>query len=164
MMLDAIPEDIATPHVIVGNFNASAYGQELLARYRDRRHVRLLSAIYDPTKLAALRSGCHAYLHGHSVGGTNPSLVEILPYGVPVLCFDCSFNRYTMGGHGGYFTSAADLRQTLISGNLGQYCPPAEMSNDPAINGRQLPKIMRDWRLRHEYWHMMQYRREYIPS
>lgn len=131
MMLDAIPEDISTPHVIVGNFTASPYGQELLARYRDRQHVRLLSAIYDPAKLAALRSGCHAYLHGHSVGGTNPSLVEILPYGVPVLCFDCSFNRHTMDGHGGYFTTSADLRRMLMPGDLGQYRPPVELRDDP---------------------------------
>lgn len=130
MMLDAIPRDIATPHVIVGNFTASSYGQHLLARYRDCRHVRLLSAIYDPMKLAALRSGCHAYLHGHSVGGTNPSLVEILPYGVPVLCFDCSFNRHTMGGHGGYFVTSSDLCQMLMSGDLGQYRPPTEIRDD----------------------------------
>lgn len=131
MMLDAIPDDIATPHVIVGNFTASPYGQNLLTRYRDHRHIRLLPAVYDQIRLAALRSGCHAYLHGHSVGGTNPSLVEILPYGVPVLCYDCSFNRHTMGGHGGYFSTPADLKKMLMSGNLKQYLPPVEIRDDP---------------------------------
>jgi len=53
-----------------------------------------------------------AYLHGHSVGGTNPSLVEAMFFGKPIITFDVSFNRYTTGDLGLYFDSAEAL--TLI--------------------------------------------------
>lgn len=131
LMLGAIPPDAARPYVVVGNFSASAYGQALLAQYVDAPQVRLLPAIYDPVDLAALRTGCHAYLHGHSVGGTNPSLVEILPYGRSVIAFDCPFNRYTMNDQGGYFSSAAALRGLLEQDDLHRYTPPQWMRTDP---------------------------------
>lgn len=131
LMLSAIPPDSARPHVVVGNFSASAYGQALLTQYAGATHVRLLPATYDPVALAALRAGCHAYLHGHSVGGTNPSLVEMLPYGCSVIAFDCSFNRYTLDGHGGYFASAGALRTLLEQGDLRRYTPPERMRTDP---------------------------------
>jgi len=53
--------------------------------------------------LEALRANCYAYIHGHEVGGTNPSLLEALGCGNPVLALDSVFNREVAGDAALYF-------------------------------------------------------------
>lgn len=131
MMLEAAASQATLPYAVLGNFSASPYGRELLERYRDHPTIRFIPASYDPMVLAALRSGCSAYLHGHSVGGTNPSLVEILPYARPTLSYDCPFNRHTLNDSGGYFETASQLGALLASDNFERYAPPAALRTDP---------------------------------
>lgn len=70
--------------------------------------VDFLGAIYDPATVAALRFHSLAYLHGHTVGGTNPSLVEAMAAGNAVVAHDNEYNRWVAGDGGLYFTTAAD--------------------------------------------------------
>ncbi|SNT10152.1 Glycosyltransferase involved in cell wall bisynthesis [Sphingomonas laterariae] len=130
MMLDAIPDESKIPYVIVGNFATSDYGRELMRQYRGVPWVRFISATYDPQELAALRAGCRAYLHGHSVGGTNPSLVEMLPYDRPLLVYDCSFNRETLNEDGAFFGSSEQLQGIILANSFDQYTPPATLRAD----------------------------------
>lgn len=65
--------------------------------------VIFAGAIYDHDVVAALRFHSYAYLHGHTVGGTNPSLVEALWAGNAVIAHDNHFNRWTAGNAGLYF-------------------------------------------------------------
>lgn len=65
-------------------------------------------AVYDGPTVRALRFFARAYLHGHQVGGTNPSLVEALGAGNAVIAHDNRFNRWTAGPGQFYFTSAAE--------------------------------------------------------
>ena len=53
------------------------------------------------------------YIHGHSAGGTNPSLVEMMHFAKPVIAFDCSYNRASMEGLGYYFTDADQLKEII---------------------------------------------------
>ena len=69
-----------------------AYAREVRAAASDE--VSFLGAIYDPEIVRALRYHCSAYLHGHTVGGTNPSLVEALGAGNPVIAHDNPYNRW----------------------------------------------------------------------
>ena len=55
--------------------------------------VVFLGAIYDPETVAALRFHSVAYLHGHTVGGTNPSLVEAMAAGNAVIAHDNEYNK-----------------------------------------------------------------------
>lgn len=108
--------------VFVGNWQSSAYGQSLKARYADQPGLLLLDPIYAQSALAAVRAGAIGYVHGHSVGGTNPSLVEALFHADRVLAFDCEFNRVTLQDEGQYFGSATALRALLArtgSGRIG---------------------------------------------
>jgi glycosyltransferase involved in cell wall biosynthesis len=66
-------------------------------------------AIYDPDLVQALRFHSLAYVHGHTVGGTNPSLVEALGCGNPVIAHDNVYNRWVAGEAGLYFRTANDL-------------------------------------------------------
>jgi glycosyltransferase involved in cell wall biosynthesis len=109
-------------YALVGNWSQSEYGRQLRVRYRDQRPLALLDPIYDAQALAQLRESCETYIHGHSVGGTNPSLVEMLFYDCRLLCFDCSFNRYTAAGSADYFANAGELADLL----------DAEIGNVPA--------------------------------
>lgn len=98
-------------YTIIGNWAQSEYGRALRERYAKEPRLSLLDPIYDAQQLAVLRESCAVYLHGHSVGGTNPSLVEMLFYDCAILCFDVAFNRETAGDCAGYFSSANDLAQ-----------------------------------------------------
>jgi len=109
MILEAFAQNPSKPLVFVGNWNYSAYGKNLRSKYSDCEHLRLLDPIYDSGKLASLRSAARFYLHGHSAGGTNPSLVEAMHFGRPILAFDCDFNRYTTGEKARYFKTAEQI-------------------------------------------------------
>lgn len=90
------------PLVLLGNFDESnAYHREV--RKAAGPGVRFLGAIYDPFVVHALRGHATAYLHGHRVGGTNPSLVEALGAGNAVIAHDNRFNRWVAGPDALYF-------------------------------------------------------------
>jgi hypothetical protein len=74
------------------------HGRLLRAAWAGTPGLHLLEAEYDPGRLRAIREGAWLYLHGHSAGGTNPSLVEMMPFGVPILAWDCAYNRATTAG------------------------------------------------------------------
>ena len=112
MILDAFT---ATSKKIkfVGNWGASEYGQMLKNKYKEYGNIELLDPIYDLDILYELRSRCSLYLHGHSAGGTNPSLVEMMHFGVPIIAFDCKFNRYSTDDKAIYFKSKNDLIEII---------------------------------------------------
>jgi glycosyltransferase involved in cell wall biosynthesis len=86
--------------------------------------VRFLGAIYDKAVVQALRQHCTAYVHGHQVGGTNPSLVEALGAGNAVLAHDNRFNRWVAGEGARYF-SGADGMAALLDEVLSPQRPQA---------------------------------------
>jgi hypothetical protein len=107
----------------VGNWDANSYGQALKARYAGQAGLMLLDPVYDAARLARLRQGAVGYVHGHSVGGTNPSLVEAL-YGTDrILAFDCVFNRATLEGVGQWFGDAGELAGLLAQPDSGCIAP-----------------------------------------
>ncbi|MGF1834845.1 DUF1972 domain-containing protein [Photobacterium sanguinicancri] len=93
----------------IGNWNSSDYGKNLKLKYEDYNNIELLDPIYDLDSLYEIRKNCKFYVHGHSAGGTNPSLVEMMHFGVPILAFDCVFNRYTTEDKALYFANESDL-------------------------------------------------------
>lgn len=109
MVLDAFARLDAYPLVMVGNWNNSGYGRMLRAKYAFCGNLFLLDPIYDPGKLKTLRTHSSLYIHGHSAGGTNPSLVEMMHFGKPVLAFDCDFNRCTTEGKALFFNTSEEL-------------------------------------------------------
>lgn len=97
----------------VGNWDYSDYGRQLHSEYSGFSNIELLDPVYDLDELYVLRRNSNLYLHGHSAGGTNPSLVEMMHFSVPIFAFDCSFNRYSTNGCCEYFTSSGDLECLL---------------------------------------------------
>jgi glycosyltransferase involved in cell wall biosynthesis len=95
------------PLVIIGNVSSTRYVKRLINNYSSDR-VIFPGGIYDRTVLNSLRYGCRAYLHGHTVGGTNPSLLEALGNGNIIICHDNIFNREVTDSDQFYFTNADD--------------------------------------------------------
>lgn len=95
--------------VIVGNWNRSEWGKKLRLEFSHFANIQMLDPIYEPEQINLLRSNCELYLHGHSMGGTNPSLVEIMNLGLPVFAFDVVYNRATTEEKAFYFHDTASL-------------------------------------------------------
>lgn len=97
----------------VGNWDDSMYGRHLKERYKVHPTITLLNPIYCPDELQLMRNSAKIYVHGHSAGGTNPALVEMMHHGIHVLAFDCIFNRYTTENKASYFLNETDLLHEL---------------------------------------------------
>lgn len=104
--------------VFVGNWSGSDYGRGLRCRYAGFKNIILLDPIYELAVLAYWRKNAWIYVHGHSAGGTNPSLVEAMHFGRPVVCFDCDFNRSTTRGAAFFFKDCASLVDIIKSPSL----------------------------------------------
>jgi glycosyltransferase involved in cell wall biosynthesis len=113
LLIDGLLLSNIESYTIVGNWQHSLYSRDLKARYSGEKRLKLLDPIYDPYELAQLRESCSFYIHGHSVGGTNPSLVEMLFYDCTLICYDVAFNRRTAGNCAIYFTSTESLSAAL---------------------------------------------------
>ena len=115
MILEAVSKsDLSI--VFIGNWESSDYGRSLFSSYKDNKNIKLLMPIYCLETLHTYRAACAVYIHGHSAGGTNPSLVEMMHFSKPIVAYDCSFNRATMENRGDYFTHSDNLAYML--GNL----------------------------------------------
>lgn len=75
--------------------------------------VIFLGAIYDKSVVRALRFHSVAYVHGHQVGGTNPSLIEAMGAGNPVIANDNQFNRWVAGDSAKFFSNSEDFSARL---------------------------------------------------
>lgn len=109
--------------VFVGNWQTSDYGRSLIEKYQNASGIDLRSPVYDQAILADIRSGSSAYVHGHSVGGTNPSLVEAIYHSSRILAFDCSFNRATLDNAGEYFSNDEELAKLIRRPDSGLIAP-----------------------------------------
>ncbi len=100
------------PLVILGNIeNPNPYVQRLLGHKSNK--IRFVGAVYDREKLGSLRFNARAYIHGHSVGGTNPSLLEAMASSSLVIAHDNPFNREVLGDFGMFFRTSDDLSSNI---------------------------------------------------
>lgn len=102
------------PYIVVGSAPyAQWYIDKVeLAAAGDPR-IRFAGAIYDQELLDQLYANARTYTHGHSVGGTNPSLLRAMGAGAPVLAYDVEFNREVTAGHALFWSDAGQLTALL---------------------------------------------------
>tara|TARA_B100000900_G_scaffold415990_1_gene448343 strand:- start:11957 stop:13033 length:1077 start_codon:yes stop_codon:yes gene_type:complete len=99
--------------IFIGNWDSSKYGVDLRKEFADYKNILMLNPIYEFDKLNKFRQSCDIYIHGHSAGGTNPSLVEMMHFGKPIYAYDCDYNKETMDYYGKYFSSSHELRDLI---------------------------------------------------
>lgn len=101
------------PLVILGNYSNNHPYQKSILDAADGR-VLFPGAIYDREIVSSLRYHCLFYLHGHTVGGTNPSLVEAMGAGNAILAHDNKFNRWVTGSEAArFFRDSAECKIRL---------------------------------------------------
>ena len=105
------------PLCIIGDYTSKKYMASLSKLKDNNRNAQLilfLGPIYDKTILNMLRQNCFVYIHGHSVGGTNPSLLEAMSMKNIILAHGNEFNREVGGKAFIYFENSKDLSEKMI--------------------------------------------------
>ncbi|ANI88446.1 glycosyl transferase family 1 [Arachidicoccus ginsenosidimutans] len=101
-----------TTFLVVGNCETK-YGKYLKEKYAPFKFIRFMDSIYDIDRLNNLRYFSNIYFHGHSVGGTNPSLIEAMASQTLICAHDNVFNKTILGKDAYYFSDAEDVANTL---------------------------------------------------
>lgn len=101
----------------IGNWNNSEFGKQLKVRFKDFSNIELIDPIYDLNQLFEIRKNAKVYVHGHSAGGTNPSLVEMMFFRIPIYCFDCNYNKASTEDKAKYFYSDKNLVELINENN-----------------------------------------------
>lgn len=114
MILEAFSKTIFKI-IIIGNWNNSNYGRNLRKSYSKYENLILLDPIYEQEILDELRGNCGLYIHGHSVGGTNPSLVEAMSLRLCCVVYKVSYNIETTENKALYFNSSNQLLDIIRS-------------------------------------------------
>ncbi|MEO6715308.1 MAG: DUF1972 domain-containing protein [Mycobacteriales bacterium] len=102
------------PLVVVGGVRYPGdYVRGLQSTAASDARIRMVGSVYDDELLDQLYAHSASYLHGHSVGGTNPSLLRAMGAAAPVLAFDVNFNREVLGDTGRYWSDREAVRSAI---------------------------------------------------
>ena len=131
MVLEGFTQSIQDCKLLVVGNLSNAYGKKMKAMYSHDQRVVFTQGIYDLDVLNNLRYFSRYYFHGHSVGGTNPALLEAMASGAFVIAHGNEFNRSVLGDDALFFVSADDItrfidqnqyegnfRETAVTNNL----------------------------------------------
>lgn len=105
--------------VIISNTEGSKYYAKLASStgFENDSRIKFVGTVYDQNLLKVIRANAHAYIHGHEVGGTNPSLLEALGSTSVNIVYDVPFNEEVAGDAGIYFTDEAGNLANIIERN-----------------------------------------------
>jgi hypothetical protein len=98
---------------VIGNHQGTKYGKYIYKKFKDTPSIYFLGGIFDLVKLNALRKFSSLYFHGHSVGGTNPSLLEAMASEALIVAHDNLFNKGVLGEDAHYFTDVSDVTVSI---------------------------------------------------
>lgn len=148
--LDMVLEGVSlcedqTPILVVGNHNTK-YGEYLKNKFKYFPHIRFVGGIYNLEHLDNLRYFSNLYFHGHSVGGTNPSLLEAMASRALVMAHDNDFNKGVLKENAYYFSNSNEVKNILKTIKKSNNLPMVETNfmaikneyNWEKINGEYL--------------------------
>ena len=121
--------DLKIPFLVIGNYETS-YGAYLKTKFSNYSQIQFLGSIYDIDILNNLRFYSRIYFHGHTVGGTNPSLLEAMASNSLICANDNDFNKYILGDDAIYFLDADDVANHLISTDYHLECFQVMLANN----------------------------------
>jgi hypothetical protein len=113
--------------LVVGNINTK-FAHYLVEKYKNIPNIKFLGGIYDINILNNLRYYSKIYFHGHSVGGTNPSLLEAMASGALICAHKNIFNSSILGNDAFYFEDYLDVKSILV--NLDPSAEDAKIKNN----------------------------------
>lgn len=113
MILDGFLASGSDHVFLVVGPTTTRHGQQVRQKYAGSPRIRLLEGIFERKRLDILRWHSALYFHGHSVGGTNPSLVEAMAASAHIAVHDNAFNRAVVGDDALRFASVADVTRLI---------------------------------------------------
>ncbi len=100
------------PFLVIGKHD-NTFGTYLKEKFKDNKHIRFLGGIYNLDDLNNLRYYSRLYFHGHSVGGTNPSLLEAMASNALIVANNNPFNKSILEEEAFYFTTADEITRLI---------------------------------------------------
>ncbi|MDP5098166.1 MAG: DUF1972 domain-containing protein [Flavobacterium sp.] len=116
--LDMVLEGVAlnkedkTPILVIGK-HETKYGAYLKNKFKNFQNIRFIGGIYNLEHLNNLRYFSNLYFHGHSVGGTNPSLLEAMASQALVIAHNNDFNKGVLKENAYYFSNSIEVKKIL---------------------------------------------------
>jgi glycosyltransferase involved in cell wall biosynthesis len=144
--------------LIIGDYKRNTFGKELFDKYNQNTKIRFLGSIYNKEVLNNLRYYSYLYFHGHSVGGTNPSLLEAMGCSCLIIAHDNEFNKAVLEQDAYYFTTPENLAEviknysankysSLINSNLNKISNYYNVNNINGLYEQLFIKCLRDRRV-----------------
>lgn len=117
MMIEGFKKSLTNKKlIIISNLDKGRYSQKVVECCKSDPRIILYGPLYNKKMLARMRENAFGYIHGHSVGGTNPSLVEAMGYGNIIVAHNNIFNKEVVSEKLGYFfKNEEDLMQIINS-------------------------------------------------
>ena len=103
------------PFLVIGKYDTNDFGAYLREKYKNDDRIRFLGGIYNQEHLNVLRYFSNLYFHGHSVGGTNPSLLEAMASNTLIIANNNIFNEAILESNAFYFDTHADVKKHIES-------------------------------------------------
>ncbi|AUC74749.1 DUF1972 domain-containing protein [Olleya sp. Bg11-27] len=107
--------------LVVGKHDANEFGEYLKKKYIDHKNIRFIGGVYNLEHLNNLRHFSNLYFHGHSVGGTNPSLLEAMASTTLIIANDNVFNKAILNEDAFYFTDKNEVAKYIDTINKEEY-------------------------------------------
>lgn len=112
--LDMVLEGVSlannkTPILVIGNHNTK-HGNYLKNKFKNYSNIRFIGALYAIDDLNNLRYFSNLYFHGHTVGGTNPSLLEAMASNALIAAHNNDFNKGVLANNAFYFSSSEEVK------------------------------------------------------
>lgn len=133
-----------TPIIVVGKCS-NKFGKYLTRKYKNYQKIRFLGGIYDLNELNNLRYFSNLYFHGHSVGGTNPSLLEAMAAGALIVAHDNIFNRSILKEHAFYFNSPEQISSYIQSLTKNQNKKKVDFCLNEVMNNYSWESILKKY-------------------
>ncbi len=108
------------PFLVIGKHDTNKFGIYLKNKFKDSKHIHFVGGVYNLGHLNNLRYYSNLYFHGHSVGGTNPSLLEAMASKALVVANENEFNKGILGENALYFRTKEDVKfyvENTVKGN-----------------------------------------------
>lgn len=146
MILDGVTQSgNKDPFLVIGKYDTS-YGEYLKNKYRELTNIQFIGGIYDITILNNLRHYSNLYFHGHTVGGTNPSLLEAMASQSLICAHNNIFNSSILGDDAFYFTTSDDISAVIKSEKKAQNSDKIKENETKIITTYTWPNIIEQYR------------------
>ncbi|APZ45325.1 glycosyl transferase family 1 [Polaribacter reichenbachii] len=132
---------IKTPFLVIGNYNNTSFGKRIKNKFKNYKQILFLGSIYNTKELNSLRYFCNLYFHGHSVGGTNPSLLEAMGSSSLIIAHNNIFNKAVLKKNAFYFYNSEDVSFYLKNKNKNDELNKIESNKAKIENEFDIDKI-----------------------